>query len=61
MVEDEKTPARDLSRAANDNNRRAGSSLDPRILQVARAIGRLIARERSKAPEPANDNEPSRE
>jgi len=61
MVEDEKTPARDEpNRAANDNDG-TGGSLDPRILQVARAIGRQIARERFKAPKPANDNRPSRE
>ena len=60
MVEDEKTPASDKpSRAANDNDGRTGSSLDPRIVQVARAIGRQIARERTKPPEPANDNQPS--
>jgi len=46
-------------RPANDNGSRSGPSLDPRILRIAEAIGRQIAREQTKPPAAANDNEPS--
>lgn len=42
---------------ANDNNDAPASTLDPRILVIARAIGRQIAREQIKALFAANDNE----
>lgn len=41
---------------ANDNAGRAGR-IDPRLLVIARAIGRQIARELVR-PEAANDDEP---
>ena len=43
---------------ANDNGSRSGPPLDPRILRIAEAIGRQIAREQAKPPAAANDNEP---
>jgi broad specificity phosphatase PhoE len=43
---------------ANDNGSRTGDPLDPRILRIAEAIGRQLARERIKPPA-ANDNQPS--
>jgi hypothetical protein len=43
---------------ANDNMSRSGLPLDPRILRIAEAIGRQIAREQAKPPAAANDNEP---
>ena len=43
---------------ANDNGSRTGEPLDPRILRIAEAIGRQLARERAKASAAANDNEP---
>jgi hypothetical protein len=43
---------------ANDNGSRSGQSLDPRILRIAEAIGRQLAREQAKPPAAANDNEP---
>jgi hypothetical protein len=46
-------------RPANDNGSRSGQSLDPRILRIAEAIGRQLAREQAKPPAVANDNEPS--
>jgi hypothetical protein len=45
-------------RPANDNGSRSGQSLDPRILRIAEAIGRQIAREQARPPTAANDNEP---
>jgi len=45
-------------RPANDNLLGTAMSLDPRILRIAEAIGRQIARELAKSPTAANDNEP---
>ena len=45
---------------ANDNGRGAGEPLDPRILRIAEAIGRQLAREHAKPLPAANDNEPRR-
>jgi hypothetical protein len=45
-------------RPANDNGLGARESLDPRILRIAEAIGRQLAREQAKPPAAANDNEP---
>ena len=42
---------------ANDNGSRTGEALDPRILGIAEAIGRQLARERIK-PTAVNDNQP---
>jgi hypothetical protein len=44
---------------ANDNGSGSGESLDPRILRIAEAIGRQLARGQAKPPAAANDNEPS--
>jgi hypothetical protein len=43
---------------ANDNGSCSGESLDPRILRIAEAIGRQLAREQARPPAAANDNEP---
>jgi hypothetical protein len=43
---------------ANDDGSRSGELLDSRILRIAEAIGRQIAREQAKPPAAANDNEP---
>ncbi len=45
-------------RPANDNGLGTGELLDPRILRIAEAIGRQLAREHAKQPAAANDNEP---
>ena len=45
-------------RPANDNVLGAAMSLDPRILRIAEAIGRRIAREQAELLTAANDNEP---
>lgn len=44
--------------AANDNGANAKPTVDPRILVVARALGRQIAREQLKQLQAANDNTP---
>jgi hypothetical protein len=43
---------------ANDNGSRSSQSPDPRILRIAEAIGRQLAREQAKPSAAANDNEP---
>ena len=45
---------------ANDNGSHSGEPLDPRILRIAEAIGRQLARAHAKPPAAANDNEPRR-
>ena len=45
-------------RPANDNGPRSGESLDPRILRIAEAIGRQLAREQARPPAAANEDEP---
>jgi hypothetical protein len=44
-------------RPANDNGLGTGESLDPRILRIAEAIGRQLARELAGPPAAVNDNE----
>ncbi len=44
-------------RAVNDNGTGAPAALDPRLLTVARAIGKQMAREQLHLAEPANDND----
>ena len=43
-------------KATNDNGTETASALDPRILAIARAIGRQIAREQMRTLRAANDN-----
>ena len=45
---------------ANDNGSRTDEPLDPRILRIAEAIGRQLARAQAKTPAAANDDEPQR-
>jgi hypothetical protein len=45
---------------ANDDGSSADEPLDQRILRIAEAIGRQLAREQAKPPPAANDNEPQR-
>ena len=42
---------------ANDNGPQTCEPLDPRILRIAEAIGRQLARAQAKLPAAANDNE----
>ncbi len=44
--------------AANDNDGMRKSAIDPRLLAIARAIGRQIAREELACLRAANDNYP---
>ena len=50
-----------LLKPANDNGSAAAASIDPRILIIARAIGRQIAREQLDNLRGANDNGPEDE
>jgi len=61
-MEQEKRPGDSSHEAANDNGDDTGKPIDPRILRIAQAIGRHLAREyvRSLSPKPANDNTPRR-
>lgn len=45
-------------RPANDNGSHTSEPLDPRIMRIAEAVGRQLARERAKPPPVANDNTP---
>ena len=49
-------PSESQIKAANDNGTETASALDPRILAIARAIGRQIAREQVRILRAANDN-----
>ena len=64
MIPDEYHPPRAESEAsspplkpANDNGAESAVPVDPRILTIARAIGRYIARQQLKASKAANGNE----
>ncbi len=51
-------PASQPLPAANDNGTDVRTTVDPRILAIARAIGRQIAREQFHQLQAANDNTP---
>ena len=55
MAEEEE---RQGPRPANDNGSPNDVSLDPRILRIAEAIGRQLARAQAKPQVAANDNKP---
>jgi hypothetical protein len=57
MEKDEK-PGNEAGKPANENRISEGVPLDPRILRIAGAIGRQLAREHAKRPPAANDNAP---
>jgi hypothetical protein len=68
MIPDECPPPRDESETsspalqpANDNGVNAAVPVDPRILTIARAIGRSIARQQLEALQAANENKLSEE
>ena len=44
--------------AANDNTAVVGGPMHPRIIAIARLIGRQIAREEYERRQAANDNQP---
>ena len=54
----ESVPASQPLAAANDNGTDERPAVDPRILVIARAIGRQIAREQLDQTQAANDNTP---
>jgi hypothetical protein len=61
MIEND-APEREPPRpeAANDNTGASAAPIDPRILTIARTLGRQIAREQLKRLRAANDNDPAR-
>lgn len=67
MTEDEKSTEDPESQLlppqapANDNGHGASASKDPRIIIIARALGRQIAREQLDRLDAANDNTPQSE
>jgi hypothetical protein len=68
MIPDENPPHRSetersdpLPRPANDNGRATAGSIDPRILVIARAIGRQMALEQLDNLQAANDARPEDE
>lgn len=59
MSKDHDRPGQiDPSPPANDNGGAAKATLDPRIIKVAEALGRLLARRDAKSRQAANDNRP---
>jgi hypothetical protein len=54
------TPNAEL-KAANDDGGTGAGTVDPRILVIARAVGRQIAREHLRDWQAANDNGPEDE
>lgn len=68
MIPDECPPPRQEIEAsspplqpANDNSVKGAVPVDPRVLAIARAIGRYIARQQLKALQAANENKGSEE
>jgi hypothetical protein len=57
----ETEPSSHRPEPANDNGGAAAVAIDPRILIIARAIGRQIAREQLDTLPAANDNRPDDE
>jgi hypothetical protein len=58
MENDASEPEPSRPQAANDNGA-SPASIDARILAIARALGRQIAREQLKKIAAANDNDPA--
>jgi hypothetical protein len=56
MMEDDAPEAQPPRSQANDNTGASAAPIDARILTIARALGRQIAREQLKRMRPANDN-----
>ena len=54
------TPSAEL-KAGNDDGGMGATTIDPRILVIARAVGRQIAREQLCKLQAANDNRPEDE
>ncbi len=55
-MEKEKQAGREARGATNDNDGKAAESLDPRIIRIAEAIGRKLARDYIRQMRAANDN-----
>lgn len=59
-MEQEKRPQGGDKKPANDNGADTAKPIDPRILRIARAIGRQLARQHAKRLPATNDNFPRR-
>jgi hypothetical protein len=59
-MEKEKPPEREARTPANDNGCDTDKAIDPRILRIAQAIGRQLAREQVKLSPVAINNTPRR-
>lgn len=59
-MEQEKRPQGGAKKPENDNDADTAKPIDSRILRIAQAIGRQLAREHARVrhPEAANDNNP---
>jgi hypothetical protein len=60
MENDAPEPEPPRPKPTNDNNGASAAPIDPRILTIARTLGRQIAREQLKRIRPANDNGPAK-
>lgn len=56
VMEKKYRPGREAKTAVNDNGGQAADSLDPRIIRIAEAIGRKLARDHIRRMRAANDN-----
>jgi hypothetical protein len=68
MIPDERPPAHHENKPsgqplhpANDNGAKAAVPIHPRILTIARAVGRSIARQQLEALQVANENKRSKD
>lgn len=59
-MEQEKRPEGEARKPANDNGTDTSKPIDPRILRIAQALGRQLAREHAggRLRHTANDNDP---
>jgi hypothetical protein len=60
MESDAPEGERPRPQVANDNNGPPAAPIDARILTIARALGRQIAREQLKRMRAGNDNDPAK-
>ena len=60
MIENDAPEAQPPQPQAANDNRASAAQIDARILTIARALGRQIAREQLKRIRAANDNSPAK-
>lgn len=59
--QDIQDPGPSSPKPTKDGKKAAARTIDPRILTIARAIGRKIAQQQLKASQAANDNQHDKE